>query len=192
MRCIGSLPASCPVDGVALGGDPADGAAFAPLVAPGTPSAHRGVDSCLLASPPRWRLRCIWSRTVRLFVGRPSLAVVISYMEQTQLLSLRCHGPPVGTRAPPRVRANPAISREKSCARVDSNHHGEISPQGPQPCASTNSATGAGAPSIAPARLLPRPAGGSRCIRPRPAIQYEHMFVVGRNPSSRGAMFSWI
>ena len=35
------------------------------------------------------------------------------------------------------------------CARMDSNHHGEISPQGPQPCASTNSATGAEWASIA-------------------------------------------
>lgn len=32
----------------------------------------------------------------------------------------------------------------KKCARVDSNHHGPNGPQGPQPCASTNSATGAG------------------------------------------------
>ncbi len=38
------------------------------------------------------------------------------------------------------------------CARVDSNHHGEKSPQGPQPCASTNSATGAGGASIARGR----------------------------------------
>ena len=38
------------------------------------------------------------------------------------------------------------------CARVDSNHHGEISPQGPQPCASTNSATSAEGPSIAAQR----------------------------------------
>src|SRR3954454_18407973 len=32
-----------------------------------------------------------------------------------------------------------------SCAEEDSNLHEEISSQGPQPCASTNSATGAGA-----------------------------------------------
>src|SRR5204863_3555567 len=31
------------------------------------------------------------------------------------------------------------------CAEEDSNLHGGIPPQGPQPCASTNSATGAGA-----------------------------------------------
>src|ERR1700724_2084825 len=37
------------------------------------------------------------------------------------------------------------------CAREDSNLHGELSPQGPQPCASTNSATGAEGASIAPA-----------------------------------------
>jgi hypothetical protein len=30
-----------------------------------------------------------------------------------------------------------------SCAREDSNFHGPFGPQGPQPCASTNSATGA-------------------------------------------------
>ncbi len=40
------------------------------------------------------------------------------------------------------------------CARVDSNHHGEQSPQGPQPCASTNSATGAGSGEYSPARRL--------------------------------------
>ena len=33
--------------------------------------------------------------------------------------------------------------RAVSCAREDSNLHGPYSPQGPQPCASTNSATGA-------------------------------------------------
>src|SRR5438270_920466 len=40
---------------------------------------------------------------------------------------------------------------------MDSNHHGEISPQGPQPCASTNSATGA------EGRVYPRKA---RPLRP--------------------------
>ena len=34
------------------------------------------------------------------------------------------------------------------CARVDSNHH-PVYPQGPQPCASTNSATSAERASIA-------------------------------------------
>ena len=41
------------------------------------------------------------------------------------------------------------------CARVDSNHHGENSPQGPQPCASTNSATSAEWASIALGHGLP-------------------------------------
>src|ERR1700722_2941387 len=40
-------------------------------------------------------------------------------------------------------------SLRETCARVDSNHHGENSPQGPQPCASTNSATSAEWASIA-------------------------------------------
>jgi hypothetical protein len=38
----------------------------------------------------------------------------------------------------------------KRCAEEDSNLHGGIPPQGPQPCASTNSATGAGAPEYRP------------------------------------------
>jgi hypothetical protein len=47
------------------------------------------------------------------------------------------------------------------CAREDSNLHGELSPQGPQPCASTNSATGAEGASIATgsAAAARRPSG---------------------------------
>ena len=41
---------------------------------------------------------------------------------------------------------------DPQCAREDSNLHGPFSPQGPQPCASTNSATGAEAASIARSR----------------------------------------
>src|ERR1700737_4059307 len=46
---------------------------------------------------------------------------------------------------------------------MDSNHHGEISPQGPQPCASTNSATGAAGASIATGSLAT--AAGSPATR---------------------------
>jgi hypothetical protein len=46
------------------------------------------------------------------------------------------------------------------CAREDSNLHGPFSPQGPQPCASTNSATGAWAASID----LPRESSGRRRV----------------------------
>ena len=38
----------------------------------------------------------------------------------------------------------PQMRGFRSCAEEDSNLHGGIPPQGPQPCASTNSATGAG------------------------------------------------
>ena len=65
--------------------------------------------------------------------GRPRANVVIYRMEQNRLLPRRCHGPPAGTCAPPLKVANPPISREDPCARLDSNHHGENSPQGPQP-----------------------------------------------------------
>src|SRR5271157_3744427 len=51
--------------------------------------------------------------------------------------------------APLRSTKKPRSAGLFRCARVDSNHHGEISPQGPQPCASTNSATGAEEASIA-------------------------------------------
>src|SRR5258708_37896251 len=54
-------------------------------------------------------------------------------MEQNRLLPPRCHGPPSGSRAPPHSGTKPPISSRNSCARIDSNHHGEISPQGPQP-----------------------------------------------------------
>jgi hypothetical protein len=44
-----------------------------------------------------------------------------------------------------RERKSPAFAGLFPCAEEDSNLHGPFSPQGPQPCASTNSATGAGA-----------------------------------------------
>src|ERR1039458_496536 len=73
---------------------------------------------------------------------------------------------------------------------MDSNHHGEISPQGPQPCASTNSATGAEGASITtvagPAATTSihglRRLSRRTCIRHHAALLYEHTFV-----SSHGA-----
>ena len=44
---------------------------------------------------------------------------------------------------PPNIK-KPRCAGLFQCAREDSNLHGPYSPQGPQPCASTNSATGAG------------------------------------------------
>ncbi len=74
------------------------------------------------------------------------------------------------------------------CARVDSNHHGENSPQGPQPCASTNSATSAEQASIAPGRHLRMALViGGACIRPHAALVYEHMFVLGHSEPEQGA-----
>jgi hypothetical protein len=70
---------------------------------------------------------------------------------------------------------SPAICGAFSCAEEDSNLHGPYSPQGPQPCASTNSATGAGG--------LATGVAGRRSIAPRlipsgpPATFTEHMFV---------------
>src|SRR5438309_11884048 len=48
----------------------------------------------------------------------------------------------------------PARDR-RQCAGEDLNHHGALTPQGPQPCASTNSATSARPPSIARTRGPP-------------------------------------
>ena len=49
----------------------------------------------------------------------------------------------------------------RACAEEDSNLHGGIPPQGPQPCASTNSATGAGLAQYR--RLIPSAGPGSLC-----------------------------
>jgi hypothetical protein len=71
------------------------------------------------------------------------------------------------------------------CAREDSNLHGPIGPQGPQPCASTNSATGAWRASIALA-TGPSDSVGPRWTPPRlvsvrqPRYVHEHMFDRGR------------
>ncbi len=51
----------------------------------------------------------------------------------------------------------PWLNCERWCAEEDSNLHGGIPPQGPQPCASTNSATGAGAPEYRPLDSVRRP-----------------------------------
>ena len=50
---------------------------------------------------------------------------------------------PAGASSTPRIHKKPRHAGPYSCAREDSNLHGPFSPQGPQPCASTNSATGA-------------------------------------------------
>ena len=79
------------------------------------------------------------------------------------------------------------------CARVDSNHHGEISPQGPQPCASTNSATGAEGASIAPRRRgRPRP-GAPRALHPsrRGATVRTHVRFRPQ-PIGTGSPQTWI
>ena len=65
----------------------------------------------------------------------------------------------------PRNRKAPLESGAFECGREDSNLHGPFSPQGPQPCASTNSATAAWAGSIA---LAPRPAPPARGREPAP------------------------
>src|SRR4051794_16960508 len=65
-------------------------------------------------------------------------------------------------RGRPRTRKAPPNAGLFPCAEEDSNLHGPFSPQGPQPCASTNSATGAGGAAAAAAdggeyspRLIP-------------------------------------
>src|ERR1700676_3884856 len=101
------------------------------------------------------------------------------------------------------VQKKPRSAGPFRCAREDSNLHGELSPQGPQPCASTNSATGAEGASIARwGRQLAACGSGmstcghlagagpfaSTCIRPRGALQCEHVFVPGQNPPDRGVL----
>jgi hypothetical protein len=55
-----------------------------------------------------------------------------------------------GSNGPVQNTKKPRIPGLSQCAREDSNLHGPISPQGPQPCASTNSATGACAGQYSP------------------------------------------
>src|ERR1700731_4444411 len=61
-----------------------------------------------------------------------------------------CHVATIGPRNSTVVQSNKKAPQAglSQCAREDSNLHGPYSPQGPQPCASTNSATGAGGRSI--------------------------------------------
>src|SRR5205807_7903042 len=66
--------------------------------------------------------------------------------------------------------ARPSVPRNQ-CAREDSNLHGPYSPQGPQPCASTNSATGAWAASIAPLEHRKAPFYGVRSRSAVPAAR---------------------
>jgi hypothetical protein len=72
-----------------------------------------------------------------------------------------CHGqqlPPSTGRSSTRPRniKKPRVAGLSQCAREDSNLHGSCLPQGPQPCASTNSATGARARQY-------RPGSDGRC-----------------------------
>ena len=71
------------------------------------------------------------------------------------------------------------------CARVDSNHHGEISPQGPQPCASTNSATSAEGASIAPGSSPSGRERRDRRLRPSTRGATVRTHVRFRPPSTR-------
>jgi hypothetical protein len=61
--------------------------------------------------------------------------------------------PPRPTRdeVSPENEQSPAFAGLFPCAEEDSNLHGPYSPQGPQPCASTNSATGAGGTAVSAA-----------------------------------------
>jgi hypothetical protein len=51
-------------------------------------------------------------------------------------------------------KESPATQGFLRCAREDSNLHGPYGPQGPQPCASTNSATGAGGGEYSPGPVV--------------------------------------
>ncbi len=77
-----------------------------------------------------------------------------------------------------------AAGRGGRCARVDSNHHGENSPQGPQPCASTNSATGAGR------RVYPRSIRARRASGQRPVASV-HGRRYSANTCSLQAIVHW-
>ena len=87
----------------------------------------------------------------------------------------------------------PTSQQAFSCARVDSNHHGENSPQGPQPCASTNSATSAEWASIASGYGCRTWVASARtCVRPRLPLDCEHMFVEMQQTIERGGIQAWI
>src|SRR3954447_23248041 len=104
-----------------------------------------------------------------------------------QLLPKCCQ--PVRTerpRATSQKRETRSWSGLRECAQGDSNSHGGNPPQGPQPCASTNSATGACAVAdyrrglrIRLSGLMPSDHTSSLC---------EHMFVSA--DKERGAKWS--
>src|ERR1700683_942152 len=80
---------------------------------------------------------------------------------------------------PPNKKA--PLSGAFQCAREDSNFHGPFSPQGPQPCASTNSATGAGGGQYSPAVVSVHE---KRYIR-------EHMFALEVSRPHRRRSSGW-
>src|SRR5258708_5895122 len=107
--------------------------------------------------------------------GRLDAVGVISFMQQNHLL----HGVAEARlleRARRLTSRMTPIPSHNQCARMDSNHHGEISPQGPQPCASTNSATSAECASIAP--HPPVGARGERPIRPPLASVHARRYIA--------------
>ena len=82
-----------------------------------------------------------------------------------------------------RAKKKPRCAGLSQCAREDSNFHGPYGPQGPQPCASTNSATGAGGGQYSP-EWGPKPCRGAVEIgRSEPsarAISLRCLFSVHR------------
>src|SRR3984957_20734647 len=78
-------------------------------------------------------------------------------------------GAPAAAHVTSQRLVEPAFAEPIPCARVDSNHHGPFGPQGPQPCASTNSATSAERASISLGPFAQRspliPSRGSATVR---------------------------
>ena len=126
--------------------------------------SHHSGHQMLLMVGRRWPIRCSDHMTC-------TGAVLISVSVLAAQARRRLHGPawlsPEGEQPP-----LPADLKD-SCAGEDLNLHGVLTPQGPQPCASTNSATSARRRSVAtasrarfgaevvplPARRPPQPRG---------------------------------
>ena len=98
--------------------------------------------------------------------------------------------------APRRRTASGASKHQKSrcaglsqCAREDSNLHGPYSPQGPQPCASTNSATGAGGGQYNPGSVLAEHVGSvdGAAITAARSSQQRVLLAPALSPSWRRA-----